>query len=144
VSHLQRFGDPSPWRSQHLGVADNPEDAADLHGHLFARLLRLGRLSNVDKHRRVHVALIAIGGLAGWGEVPRGHWWVEPGPLRDGEIIARVTIPTGYTFSDLSGWLRIGLPDTPVTLGLADDLENLRYFTSEALDVIEHEARRVL
>jgi hypothetical protein len=141
VSHLQRFGDPSPWRSEHLGIAGDADDAAHLHNDLVARLLRLGRLSNVDKHRRVHVALVAIGGLGGWGDVTGEHWWVEPGPLRDGEIIARVTVPAGHTFGDLSGWLRIGLPDTPVTLGLADDLDNLRYFTNEALDVIGHEAR---
>jgi hypothetical protein len=143
VRHLQPFGDPSPWRSQHLGIADADTDAADLHGHLTRRLARLGRLSNVDKHRRVHVTVLAPGGVAAFGDVPGNLWWVGPGPLHDGAVMARVIIPSGYTFGDLSGSLRVGLDDTPPPFGLDDDLDNLQYHVGQALDIMEHEAQQV-
>lgn len=140
VLHLQPFGDPSPWRSRHLGLADDEAEAANMHGHLTRSLTRLGRLSNIDKHRRVHVTVLAPGGVTAFGDVPGQLWWVGPGPLRDGAVMARVTVPTGYIFGDLTGTLRIGLEDTPAPFGLAEDIDDLRYYVGQALDVIEHEA----
>lgn len=119
VLHLQPFGDPSPWRGRHLGIVDDDAQAAGPHRHLTRRLARLGRLSNIDKHRRVHVTVLAPGTVAAFGDVPGRLWWVGPGPMHDGAVMARVMVPAGYTFGDLTGNLRGGLDDTPAPLGLA-------------------------
>lgn len=130
------------WAERH--GADQPEQEREHHVATAERLARVTRLSNIDKHRRLHLPWWAPQSLWSWSHDSETtlQWWIAPGPWVDGQEIAAV-IGTGADASTVSldGRLTVVLPGEPSYGGSASDtLDNIKFFVERALEVIDYEA----
>ena len=146
VRPLQVFGPTSRyWCEQHGST-----DVADEHSNHLAtatRLLRIAALSNIDKHRGMHLPWLGVDHIESWStKAEPVSFGIEPGPWGDGTLILSVTPqtpPTDGTERGLKATMTLVLPPHHNFNGgsVSDELDNLAYFVERALDVLEYEAR---
>jgi hypothetical protein len=130
---------PLYWAHRH---GSRPEDERELHQTLAQKLRRLTWLSNVDKHRRVHLPWMAPGSLYATAATDdEVRWAVQPPPLSDGGEVARVVGASAVDDFLVSAHasLTLCLPGEPASPGVsaADELEDIGWFVGQALRVMD-------
>lgn len=131
------FGQSCYWRAgawEEFQIGPEPGSEAEVAARRWDPLTRLRYLDNVDKHRRLHVALLAPE-VPHWfssGDSPRGISVASP--WVDGQIVARVLDPPSEVEdSDINWDLRLAFAERGIRSNLVDELTNLHGQTVYAL-----------
>ena len=139
--------DPLYWMGRHGGSSSDQE--RNTHEAVAARLRRVNRLSNIDKHRRLHLPWLAPDSIYAFMREDKDvTWTVRTAPWSDGDEVARVVgdeSHAGQSIQSAVATLTVVLPEGDFGMGgsAADELENLAWFVEQALRIVDWGQRRL-